>query len=376
MDKKKILVVEDEFVTQSDIQDAVEEMGFEVPGTADTGEGAVKMAGELKPDLILMDINLKDKMTGITAAGIIKERYKIPVVFLTGQSDDATIAHALESDPFGYVLKPFKHKELKTSIAVAFYKHAMEEKLHQKDATINALLNATKDETVLVDNEGKILALNDAFARYAKKPAGELVDTVIYELIRTGGISMKTADEMQKKGTQSPVSFEEESSGRWLDTTIYSINDSSGNRERVAIFRHDITALKQAEHKLNALNEQLVKEQDRLSIFTAALDNMSDCAIITNHVGEIIYVNSIFEKKFGRSSDDVKGKEVIDLAHAENRLNLSKSFFLGYKESHWQGVFLARNTYGVKLPMTVTGRPIKYYQNRPTHFVLVMREMM
>jgi len=376
MDKKKILVVEDEFVTASDIRDAVEDMGFEVPGVADTGEGAVKMAGELKPDLILMDINLKDEMNGITAAGIIRERYGIPVVYLTGQSDDATLAHALESDPFGYILKPFKHKELKTSIAMAFYKHAMDKKLLQSEKTIRALLNATRDETVLVDNEGKILALNDAFARYAKKPAGELVDTVIYELIKTGGISMKTADEMQKKGAQFPVSFEEETSGRWLDTTIYSINDSSGNRERVAIFRHDITALKQAERELAALNEQMVKEKERLSIFMAALDNMSDCAIITNHAGEIIYVNSIFEKKFGQSSDDAKGKQVSDFAHAENHLDLSKSFFLGYKESNWQGVFLARNAYGVKLPMTVTGRPIKYYQNRPTHFVLVMREMM
>ncbi len=101
MTKGRILVVEDEFVTGADIQAKLEEMGYDVPFVADTGELAIRKAGEERPDLILMDIHLKDKMTGIEAAEIIHDRHGIPVIFLTGQSDEATVEKAKMSSPFG-----------------------------------------------------------------------------------------------------------------------------------------------------------------------------------------------------------------------------------------------------------------------------------
>lgn len=92
----------------------------------------------------------------------------------------------------------------------AFYGNLVDITRRKRDeATIRGLLNATRDETVLTDNDGRILAANEAFAASAKKPVHELVNMVIYDLIRTGGISMRTADEMQKKGAGS-VSFEEQ----------------------------------------------------------------------------------------------------------------------------------------------------------------------
>jgi two-component system, response regulator PdtaR len=376
MEKRKILVVEDEFITATALQASLEDLGFEVVGTADTGEEAIRSADELKPDIILMDIQLIGEMNGIVAAGIIKEKYDIPVIFLTGQSDDATITRALESEPFGYIVKPFEEKNLKTSITMALYKRAMDEKLRRSEATVRGLLNATKDETVLVDNDGMILALNDAFAASAGKPAADLVNTVLYELIRTGSITMKTADEMQKKGEKSHLSFEEELKGRWLDTTIYSINDSQGNRQQVAIFRHDITGIKQAESQLKAINEQLVAEKERLALYAAALDNMRDCAIITASMGEILYVNATAEKKFGVKLVDLDGKKLKDLAHADNQINIGDYFFFDYKDVESQGLFLGKNAYGVKLPMVISGKPIMYYNKKPTHFVFVLREKM
>jgi PAS domain S-box-containing protein len=374
MEKKKILVVEDEFITATALQSSLEDLGFEVVGTADNGDEAIQAAGEHKPDVILMDIQLIGDMNGIVAAGIIKQKYEIPVIFLTGQSDDATIGKALESEPFGYIVKPFEEKNLKTSITMALYKRAMDEKLRQSEATIRGLLNATKDETVLVDNDGTILALNNAFAASAGKPVAELVNTVLYELIKTGALSMKTADEMQKKGEGSPISFEEELRDRWLDTTVYSINDGNGVRQQVAIFRHDITSIKQAERQLKAANDQLVTEKERLALYAGALDNMRDCAIITASMGEIIYVNATAEKKFGIKMADLNGKKIKDLAHADNKLNIGDYYFFDYKDVDSQGLFLAMNAYGVKLPMTLSGKPISYYNKKPTHFVFVLRD--
>lgn len=376
MDKSKILVVEDEFVTATALQVSLEGLGFEVVGTADTGQDAIESAGDLKPDIVLMDIQLIGEMNGIQAAAIIKQKYEIPVIFLTGQSDDATIGKALESEPFGYIVKPFEEKNLKTSITMALYKRAMDEKLRQREASIRGLMNATRDETVLTDNDGKILAVNEAFAKSAGKPAAELVGTVIYELIRTGGISMQTADAMQKKDAAAPVSFEEQHGDRWFDTTVYSIMDSQGAREQVAIFRHDITSLKAAERDLKGANDQLTSEKERLSLYAAALDNMRDCAVITRGMGEIIYVNATFEKKFVCKLADVAEKKIKDLAHEENRFPMGDSYFFDYKDTEGQGLFLGKNSYGVKLPLTVTGKAILFVNKKPTHFVFVLREKM
>ncbi|NLD57495.1 MAG: PAS domain S-box protein [Methanomicrobiales archaeon] len=243
------------------------------------------------------------------------------------------------------------------------------------EATIRGLLNATRDEAVLTDNDGRILTVNNAFASGAGKPAAELANTILYDLIRTGGISMRTADEMQKKSPE-PISFEEQIGERWFDTTIYSINDAEGNREQVGIFRHDITRLKNAEREVLAANEQLVVEKERLSLFAAALDNMRDCAVITKSMGQIIYVNETFKKRFMLQADEVLEKKLKDLAHDENQFELGDNFFFDYRDSDRQGLFLGKNSYGVKIPLIVTCKPILYSNRKPTHFVFVFREKM
>lgn len=243
------------------------------------------------------------------------------------------------------------------------------------EATVRGLLDATRDQTVLTDNDGKILAVNEAFAAAAGRPAPELIGTIIYELIRTGGISMKMADEMQQKGTV-PISFEEQVGDRWFDNTIYSINDADGVREQVAVFRHEITALKNAERDLLLANEQMAAEKERLALFASALDNMRDCAVITRGMGEIVYINATFEKRFGCTADGVAGKKLKDLAHPENQFQIGDSFFFDYKDSDRQGLFLGKNQYGVKIPLTITGKPIQYYNKKPTYFVFVLREKM
>jgi len=374
MSKGKILVVEDEFVTGSEIQARLLDMGYDVPEVVDNGEGAIQKTGELNPDIVVMDITLKGKMNGIEAAEQIRARYGIPVVYLTAHSDEATVNLAIHSEPFGYLVKPLDERALRTTIQMALYKHTMDEKMRQSGETIRGLLNATKDETVLVDNEGKILALNDAFARSAGRSAADLLNTGIYELIKTGSITMKTADAMQKTNAAAPVSFEEEVRDRWIETTIYSINDNRGNRRQVAIFCHDISAIKRAERELVTTNEQLVKEKERLALFASALDNMSDCAIITDGMGMITYVNITFEKKFVLTRDAMVGKHISELAHTENRYPLSKEEFLHYQDSDNTAVFIAKNAYGVKMPMTLKSKPILLENNRPRNFVFILRE--
>jgi len=124
MPKTRILVVEDDQLVAIDICTRLEALGFyDVAGKATTGEEAVKIVEELKPDLVLMDIVLKGVMDGIEAAGLIHSKYNIPVVYLTSYTDEEFLKRAKITVPFGYILKPFNARELHTTIEMAIYRH-------------------------------------------------------------------------------------------------------------------------------------------------------------------------------------------------------------------------------------------------------------
>ena len=124
--KGRILVVEDSNLVALDIAILLKQLGYEVTGIAAYGEDAVDQAGAQKPDLVLMDIILKGDMDGVEAATRIGNQYRIPVVYLTAHSDAATMERAKQTEPFGYLLKPFDERMLHTTIEVALYRHQAE----------------------------------------------------------------------------------------------------------------------------------------------------------------------------------------------------------------------------------------------------------
>lgn len=123
MSKTNILVVEDESIVSKDIQNSLKKLGYNVVGASNNGEDAIVMAREQHPDLVLMDIMLKGEMSGIDAADVIRKELNIPVIFLTAYADESTLAKAKITEPYGYILKPFKEIDLHSSIEMAIYKH-------------------------------------------------------------------------------------------------------------------------------------------------------------------------------------------------------------------------------------------------------------
>lgn len=119
----RIFIVEDEVVIAMEIESVLQQLGYQVAGSAMSGEDAIVQAAETRPDLILMDIRLKGELDGITAADRIYRFYKIPVIFLTAHSDEKTLEKAIAVHPFGYLIKPFRKNELYTAIEIALYKH-------------------------------------------------------------------------------------------------------------------------------------------------------------------------------------------------------------------------------------------------------------
>lgn len=123
MTEAKILVVEDENIVALEIKKRLQKLGYIVPSVASTGEDAISKVEGILPDLVLMDIMLKGEIDGIDAAGEIRKRFNIPVVYLTAYSDEETLQRAKLTEPYGYILKPFEENDLRTTIEIALYRH-------------------------------------------------------------------------------------------------------------------------------------------------------------------------------------------------------------------------------------------------------------
>jgi CheY-like chemotaxis protein len=131
MEITSILIVEDEHIVALDIKNRLKKLGYVVAGRAATGQAAIDKAAETCPDLILMDIRLKGEMDGIAAAEQIRDRLGIPVIYLTAYSDEATLQRAKITEPYGYIIKPFEDRDLHTTIAMALYRHKVEQELRE-----------------------------------------------------------------------------------------------------------------------------------------------------------------------------------------------------------------------------------------------------
>lgn len=142
MSKPNILVVEDESIVSKDIQHSLKKLGYNVVGAAATGEKALELVRLERPDIVLMDIMLKGEMNGIETAEIIRNELAIPVIFLTAYADESTLAKAKVTEPYGYIIKPFKEIDLHTSIEMAIYKHAKEQEIiRERDLLFSIIEN-------------------------------------------------------------------------------------------------------------------------------------------------------------------------------------------------------------------------------------------
>ncbi len=163
MVKARILVVEDEGIVAQEIKSRLEKSGYAVCAMAHDGRTAIAHAGEMQPDLVLMDIKLKGGMDGIEAAGVIRDRFNLPVVYLTAYTDPATLARAKVMEPFGYVVKPFETRSLMVSIEIALHRHRSEferinrEKLQAVLETAGAICHELNQPMMAISGHAELL---------------------------------------------------------------------------------------------------------------------------------------------------------------------------------------------------------------------------
>ncbi|MFP4268135.1 MAG: PAS domain S-box protein [Spirochaetaceae bacterium] len=155
-----ILVVEDEQIVAFDIMDTLKKLGYSVLGPVDTGAEALEIVEKQSPDLVLLDVKIKGGMDGIETAEELRERYRVPFIFLSTFSDDATLSRAKKTQPSGFITKSSHKNDLHTTLEMALYKHRMELKVQKHEELLSVTLKSMSDAAIGASLDGTIISWN------------------------------------------------------------------------------------------------------------------------------------------------------------------------------------------------------------------------
>jgi len=269
-----ILVVEDEAIVSDDIKDTLLSLGYTIAGTAKTGEAAIELAVSARPGLVLMDIHLAGTMDGIEAAERIHS-HGIPVIYLTAYADADILERAKKTEPYGYVIKPYDERGLHSAIEMALYKHQMERRLLESEATTRLMVNTTQDFLYLIRADGIFLLVNDAFAEYCGTTPSDLIGTSAYDLVGKNLISPKMACWNIAVQGERRQNFEEQHNQSWYDVTICPVYDVHKTPEKYAVSIHNITAKKQSEDQ----------KKNNAEYFRLLIEDASEVMVMLNPDG-------------------------------------------------------------------------------------------
>lgn len=163
MANTNVFILEDENIVAKDIEMSLKKLGFNVVGMASSGEKVKELLdGGVEPDIFLMDIMIKGDMTGIEVAEYVKANYGSPVIFLTAYADENTLSKAKITEPYGYILKPFKEIDLHTTIEMALYKHQKTAELKKELDVYSTLASENQNgkDYIFVKNKSRLVKIS------------------------------------------------------------------------------------------------------------------------------------------------------------------------------------------------------------------------
>ncbi len=200
--RARILIVEDEQLVGKDLANTLDRLGYTVIGIVGSGKKAIDQTLEELPDLVIMDIRLKGKMDGISAAEKIRAEEDIPIVYLTAYADDTTLDRAKGTQPYGYIIKPFVEREIYTTIEMALSKHGVELRMKENEKWLSTVLNSIKDGIVASDTDGKITFMNPMAEEITGWSIQDSMDRPLNEVIDVVGVKDHSAESNAKGAEQ------------------------------------------------------------------------------------------------------------------------------------------------------------------------------
>lgn len=343
--KKNIIIVEDNLIIATETQKRLQKAGYKIIGIFESGEELLKRIEKLEPHLILMDIMIKGKLSGIDTAKEILKKIDIPIIYLTAYSDNATLQKARESGSFAYLVKPVTSEVLLVNIEMALYKHAQ---IKNPSADVLSSLGHLDNAIITTDSNGKVFFINSSAEKILDLSErgidSDSIHDLLYPCIELADsritFNKESLTELKRKLTL-PVKLKR-ISGKTEDAEL-TVNQIRSVHEEITGLIFTI--------KLRNISENfnLLKEME--TRYKPLLENIDLPAFILNNEGSIFYFNKFAASLLGRPNSDILDRNLFDNFVPSESKNDLKAIYLSSqinKSVEPIKTFSLRNNFGEK----------------------------
>ena len=323
----RILIVEDEAIVAMDLKRRLEKQGFRVCGIADHCEEVLRMVEETSPDVVLMDIIIQGESDGIALAHQVREHYDLPIIFLTANSDSATIHRAKATVPYGFLIKPFEERELLATIEMGVYRHKLEteQRLYVRAIAASATSLLVTDAR---QPDNPIIFANPAFEQITGYSPAQVIGrncrllqgpgsdpqtvTIMREAIQAGSECRVTILNYRRDGT--PI---------WIELLIAPVVNSAGQITHHVGVQKDVTVQKKADERIGEL--------------AALLDAAQDAIVVKGMDETILYWNKGAERICGWTEAEALGQNALNLVCPMDSKELEETGQQLLERGEWSG---------------------------------------
>ncbi len=300
MTKQRVLIAEDEAIIGMHLKSALTGLGYEVIGVVNNAADAVRRCGESRPDIILMDIVMPGTMDGIEAAREIMNAYDIPVVYLTGNADMATVARARETNPYGYIIKPVNAQHLFSTIDTALNRRALEMKLRDSEEKYRLVAENMVDLISWVDRDDNFTYVSPSHQRILGYDLDEMFRMKFFDVVHTDDRKMVIDAYRHFIGEKPFIRGEfrcQKADGNyvWMDSTTTYLFTADGEFDGAVFSSRDITERKSAEAAIRESEERY------LSLFNRSLD----CIYVHDFAGNFLDANKAALDLLGYTREEI-----------------------------------------------------------------------
>jgi PAS domain S-box-containing protein len=313
MDKHKILIVEDDMVCSSYTRGILLKAGYLVSGVVNTGEDALKSISKEIPDMILMDIGLKGNQTGIELAGVIKENFFIPLIFITGSKSEQTISDAAEVEPYGFLPKPINPSHLISVIRISLKNHRIQQKYRASRLMLQSVFQCLSDAMFIIKLDTKeILKCNSTASQIFGYTEEEMIGKNIKDIC--GGEKIdewwdSLVENCCNKSNSAKL-FKKDGMGFYSEISISITNNEMEKEHFIVVMVRDITERKLSELFLKQHDDLLKSVLNISKVGTLMVDAQSNM---------VVDCNSFAQNLFQRTEDEIIGKDCFELLEPVER---------------------------------------------------------
>ena len=362
-----LMLVEDERIVAFDLKRQLQGFGYRVSSVVASGEQAITQVDQEKPDLVLMDIHLDGHMDGIEAAAAIRASHQIPVVFLTAYAEDDTLRRALDSRPFGYLIKPCEGRELHATIQMALARREDEVAVEESEQRLKLALDAGSLGVLEWSAESNRLTgdvyLGMLFGNRSQ-PLDEPWESFIARVDAADRERVAHALTAKPLGSEA-VRLEFRTTGngappRHMEAHAKAYG-SDGNVERVVGILQDVT--------------QRHRDEAMLRQSSVVFQTAAEAIVITDTEHRIVAVNNAFSRITGYRGDDIIGLDPDILLRVAPAFDAYADSLQAGTDGFWQGEVGCHRSDGSPFPGWQSVSVVHDSNGRLTHFVTAFSDV-